>query len=363
MKRNKLILSFFIGCIALCVASVSMSVAWFATNSRVQVSSFDISIDCDRDLLISTNKDTGYVERINYSEFNAEKNFLPLTSAYSSKWLDNKSDTPLFFDETKYSMDENAVLVSTANRGYFSQKFYIISDDDVYVTLDAAKSFIDPKQDKNKEYAHTIYEEYQSGEDDALKQLTEEEIEERLNKLVNAMRFSILITDEDNYQYHIIDPNKNDETYLGGLLDNDIDYYYDYYQKESDNALYERVYGEIIGDRNNIQYDEPEQTDSGYDYKTVDEEPNAFNARHRKEVKRFNLEKSKEKGVEIKKEEALDINEFKNEVKPFHFPVYGENPTEVVVSIYIEGWDLDSVNYTMGATFISDLSFIIEREM
>ena len=361
MKTNKLILSLYIGCIALSVASISMSIAWFASSNRVRVSSFDISIDCDRELLISTDKDEGYVERINYDEFSSSKNFLPLTTAHSSSWLDIKSDTPLFYDETRYSLDEDAKLYSVANRGYFSQKFYLKSDDDVYVTIDSKNSFINAKEDYNHTYAEEIYEEYQSGDDEDLKKLTVEDIEARLNQLVKAMRYSILITDEDDYSYVIIDPNKNDETYLGGLLDNDIDYYYDYYQKKDDNALYERVYGELIGDKDKIVYDEPLNEDSGYE--SEDEEPSAFNAQHKKGVYQFNLEKSRANGVDFKKEEAIDIKSFDNEVKPYHFPVYRDEPQEIVVSIYIEGWDLDSVNYTMGATFISDLYFTIEREM
>ena len=61
-------------------------------------------------------------------------------------------------------------------------------------------------------------------------------------------------------------------------------------------------------------------------------------------------------------EEAIALEEFKNPKKPFHFPVYRNTPKEVVISMYIEGWDLKSVNYNMGASFTADLSFMIERE-
>ena len=56
-SKNKLILSLYIGCIALSVATLSMSIAWFATSTRVQVNTIDISIDCDRELFISTERD------------------------------------------------------------------------------------------------------------------------------------------------------------------------------------------------------------------------------------------------------------------------------------------------------------------
>ena len=93
------------------------------------------------------------------------------------------------------------------------------------------------------------------------------------------------------------------------------------------------------------------------------EAPNAFNARHKQGVRTFNLEKSKENGFEFVKEPALSLDDFRGNTPKFHFPVYDGVPKEVVISIYIEGWDIDSVNYTMGAAFFSDLAFKIEREI
>ena len=175
------------------------------------------------------------------------------------------------------------------------------------------------------------------------------------------MRFSILIKDVNEYSYTIIEPYKNGDTYLGGLLDNDVDRYYDYYLQEGTEIPYERVYGEIIGERSSFVYDDGLADDSNY--LDANEEPSAFNARHKAGIKRFNLEKSLENGIEIKKEETFDIHAFDTNVKPYHFPVYRDTPKEVTISIYIEGWDLDSVNYTMGAAFMSNFTFMIEREM
>lgn len=363
MKKSKITLALYLGCIALSVAGISLSVAWYAAANRLRISSIDITIDCDRELFISTSPDGEFVEKLNYNDLNHSGDFLPLTSAHSSTWLNNKSDTPVFFDETRYSSYEYAELYSPSNRGYYSQKFYLKSDDDVYVTLDYEKTFLNANPEYNKSYAERLYEEYQASDNIRLKNLTKEEIELRLNRLINAMRFSILVTDPEDYSYTIIDPNKNGETVLGGLLDNDIDEYYDYFVKESDGKYYERVYGELVGDVANIKYaDEPLDKDSD-ELEYVNEEPNAFNAYHKKDVIPFDLEKTKLNGVDFKKEEAIDLKDFANKVKPYHFPVHRNTPQEIVVSIYIEGWDLDSVNYTMGASFLSDIAFMIEREM
>ena len=361
MKHNKLILAFFIGVIALNVAAASFAVAWYAASRSLYINSIDITIDAERDLTISTSRDGEYVDHINHTEVEATGVFIPLTSAHSADWMSEKPDMPVFYDETKYSEIENAKLYEEANKGYFSQKFYLKSDDNVYVTIDAEKSFIKENKEANKKYAQELYEEYQLFDDPYYKNLTVDQIEEMLDRLINAMRYSILIKDGDEYSYTIIDPHKEGETLLGGLLDNDVDRYYDYYKVTNSDEYKERVYGEISGTPEQYVYDDALDEDSSY--LNENEAPNAFNARHKKGIKRFNLEESINQGLEIKKEETIDLKDFGNDVVPFHFPVYRNTPKEVVVSIYIEGWDLASVNYTMGATFISDLAFKIEREM
>ena len=383
MNKKKLILTMYIGVIALAVASVSMSVAWYATSRSLYVNSIDITIDADRDLKISTSKDGGYKDHLSHQEVGATGVFLPLTSAHSSLWMSEKKDMPVFYDESMSYEHEDAQLFSVSERGYFSQKFYIMSDDDVWVTLDASKSFIHANAsyiDGNEAlgvegYAQKLYNlhhhEYTAQEEANLKedykhsidyyysQYSVEDFKANLRKIASAMRFSILIKDEDEYSYTIFDPNKEEDTLLGGILDNDVDQYYDSYQKNGTNEFYERVYGEVIGDQSLYVYDEGLQEDS--DYPNTNEPLNAFSARHKAGIKRFNLEKSLEKGLEIKKEESIDLKNFKS--SDFRFPVRINQPKEVVISIYIEGWDKDSVDYTMGASFVSDIVFKIEREM
>ena len=67
--------------------------------------------------------------------------------------------------------------------------------------------------------------------------------------------------------------------------------------------------------------------------------------------------------MDFKKEESYSLNEFEGNNVPFVIPVYREYSQEIVISIYIEGWDLDSVNYTMGSAFESNIAFKILREM
>ena len=358
MKLNKITLAMLMGIVALNVATVSMSVAWYARSARVYIDAIDIVFDGDKDLKIATKVDGDYVDHLDYSDLNPVNFFAPVTSAHSNNWLSQKKDTPEFYDDSKVSLVDQDLEKVT--QGFYSQRLYLMSDDDIYVTIDPSKTNILPNEAYNKANLDRYYEEIQQSENSHYKSFTKEELLERQNRLVDAMRISFLVVDEDNYGYQIIDPHKDGDTYLGGVLDNDIDEYYDYYTG-LDNKHYEHVYGELIGDPNNLVYNEEEQQDSGY--LIPDEPSSAFNARHKAGVKTFNEELSNANGVSIKKEESYGLEDFELGNVKYHFPVYKDTPLEIVVSIYIEGWDLESVNYTMGASFLASLGFKIEREM
>ena len=100
MKRSKIILSFYVGAIALSAASLSFSVAWYATADKARINSIVMTIDGDRELLISTQKDGDYVQHLNNSDLFDPGTLSPVTTAHSEEWLSLKSDTPKFYDET-----------------------------------------------------------------------------------------------------------------------------------------------------------------------------------------------------------------------------------------------------------------------
>lgn len=352
MKKRRLILSLYVGAISLSIATLSMSVAWYASATRLRIESISITIDCDRQLAISTKPDEGYKSALDNDDLFDCGVFYPVTSGHT-EWLEQKEQSPLFYMDTVYSDSESGATSLLMDYGFFSQKLYLKADDDVIVSINPNESFIKAKKDVNHTYALILHERDQS--------YTVEEYEEQLNHLVNAMRYSVLITNENDYDFIIIDPNKTSDTLYAGILDVTDDDYYDYYVSSKDGRLYERVYGQV-NDESLIVYDAPDY-DSDSDYEDVNEEPNAFNAKHKRGVYRFNLGKSLEKGLVIKKEVSHTLDDFSGHTKPFYFPVYKDKPQEIVLSIYIEGWDLDSVNYTMGATFDSSLTFMIEREM
>ena len=429
MKKSKLILAMYIGVVTLAVASVSMSVAWFFASRTLYVNSINITFDTDKDLKISESRDEKYVDRIDHNDKDANGAFMPLTSAHSSLWTSQRKDSPIFYDESGCSDIEDYISYRAVDEGdgYFTKKFYLLSDDDVYVTIsaDKTKTYIEKNEEYNipfaKSKAHDVkalwdvfaaadevyqarkaeldnldpsdpnYAAYEASTNEAKaasdkadkdidtyleshryvrkEELVKDEdslyelILTRLNKVADAMRFSILIKDGDEYQYVIIDPNKNGVTPLGGVLDNSVDQYYDYYLNEDTNEWYERVYGEFIIDEEKEgkpvypnKYDKPET------FKDPNLPSSAFNARHKKGVWTFDEKESEANGFKIANENSLTHADFEGTPK-FHFPVYDGVPKEIIISVYLEGWDADSVNYTMEATFNAGLSFKIEREM
>lgn len=366
MKKNKLTLAFLIGIIALTVISVSTSIAWYSLNSRVSLGAVEVTIKSDRGLKLSTSiEESSSKEEIKYDDLTHTYNFAPVTTAHRDEWMKDKKSVPSFYDDTIFYPSDIVPSLKEVDTGFYSQALYLFSDDDVYVTIDPSNTFIKANEEYNKEYAKEVYHNIQTSSnpsDEPLKVLTEEDIYLRLNELVKAMRFSLLVLSDDKYyDYVIIDPYKENETLLGGLLDNDIDAYYDYYHYQEDDRYYERVYGDV-NDRNLIVYGNERDSDS--DYLDPSEFSNAFNARHKAGVRSFDYEASKAKGFEFKKEGSHSLDEFINRINtPLTIPVYKNKANKFILSIYIEGYDLDSVNFTMGATFLAGLDFIISREM
>ena len=366
MNTKKIILALYVGIIALSTLGLSFSIAWYAASSRLQVNVINMEIDADAELKISeTNNILDATDKLS---FDTTDRFAPVTTAHSSSWISEKTEqNPIFYDDTISLGDQFADRPFVATSGYFSKELYLFCDHDVTVTISnenletlESETFIIPDSDKNLSQAHAIHERVkditdESSPDYMFVGLSEEEIAERLDNLVKAMRFSILVPIEDNYQYVIVDPSKEegDKTYLGGILDNNVDRYFDY----NDLTGKERLYGEFIN-KEAVQYDEALSEDSSY---VKEGAPSAFNAKHKKGIQRFNFEKSKEY---IKAEDSHSLDEFDDHAHtPLNIPVKRDVGTRIVLSVYIEGWDLDSVNYTMGASFFAGLKFTIAKGM
>ena len=363
MKKSKAILSLMIGTIALSVLSLSFSLAWYASSDRLLVNTIDIDLRGEAHLLISTSpeKET-FKESLETEELNSVKEFIPTSSMYQSRWMNNKSDTPVFYDTSSDIALEGIPKLQTTSSGFYQQKIYLLSDINYYATLSGVDSLFKSDETANSLRAQALTSE--------IKDLTEEEIETKLNNLVNSLRVSILVPDEEYYRYYIVDPTKkeNEITYYAGLLDNNADGYYDTYSErdENDNLVEkEIIYGEI-DNRDQVKYNDPTSdtlspTNQEFDKFTHRFFGNSFEGKSKETAYTFNKEQSKEAGVVFKEEPSISLEELEGYNSPLLIPCYRGQVREIVVSIYLEGWDEDCYNSTMGASFISTLSFKLLR--
>lgn len=362
MNKSRLIITSLVGTIALGALSLSMSLAWYASGDRLSVSAVDMEIG-GQNIRVSTSKDLSTFKNeldLNSDELENEgQHFLlkPASSMYRDDWFNEEATKPIFYDSSlteNFGDDSKTVL----EEGFYQKTLYLLTETNYYVGLDVEQSLFENDEAANLLRARQFY----ASEENKNLQLSVDEINDALNKLVNCLRVSIFVNDIEgdiNDRLYIINPTKKDDekTYLGGLLDNDNDGYFDTYPDFDENnevVQKEVVYGEV-NDRELISYADP--IDPNADDK-IDNQPkhflgNSFSGKSKKSAYTFDKEASFANGLEFKEEGALSLDELDKIV----IPCYKNEPREIVVSIYLEGWDLDCINATMGASFNTKLSF------
>lgn len=355
MKKRRLILGMLILSVVFSATSASFSIAWYASATRLRVEMFEVNIDADRRLLISTEEEGEYVSALGVNDLRRTGYFTPVSTCFASTW--KGEEEPVFYDMSFHFWDRDGAPYLrpmtkpeiSPRPAYFSQTLYLKSDLDAYLGVDMEQSHILPNVEKNETYAETLAE--RAG-DPALK----DDFLEKLNNIHNCARMSVLV----DGQYAILDPNGNEKgpVYYGGPLDNDNDNYFDAYKSDVDHEFYEVFYGEIKEgcSRDDLVYKPVSSTDV-----EADGEYSAFTARHQAGVHALDMEASK---PFIATEPRLLTEDLapSRSLPPFYFEADAYTPKKVVVSFYLEGWDLDSINHVMGASFDIDLSFKIIRE-
>lgn len=353
-SRHPLLLALYLSLIAMTVSSISVSAAWFTAYNRLFVAPVEIQVKTDRTLLVSTSDDlSSFQENIDFSDLGDSSVFLPVTSMFSkSTFLDEKGDTPVFLSSylALTPIDGVPYTPKPATGGYFSQVFYLYADDDIYVTLSSEETTFEANHAKNVSVA----------KEKLASTARDEEVEAyaaNMDKLVDALRLSILDPDKESYSYTILDPNKkeNEDTLFGGRLDLVKSGFYNYYVG-TDGEKYETVYGDVKN-RDKILYD----SDVHEEDSPVNGSLSSFNAATKAGVHAYREEESLANGVSYASEGAISLEEYEKS-QDHWISLTRHKPKKIVVSLYLEGWDRDCLNETMGASFFSKLSFKIARE-
>ena len=369
--KRRLIISSLVSTTALIAVSLSFSIAWYSSGDRLSISAVDLKVKTDPKLKVSTSNELStFVDELdlNSDEFEEDSEkflFKPVSSMFRGDWLTEEADKPLFYDSSFVaSVDGEAKLEAT--QGFYQKKIYLLTEAPYYVGLDVKDSLFDNDEAAN----HIRALEFHASKANAELQLSVDEIETSLNKLKDCLRVSILINDVEDTskihnRYNIINPTKkeNEQVFLGGVLDNDNDGYYDtvpMFDENHEPVETEFIYGEV-NNRSLIKYKDPEIP--GYDDEKLDPKAhiqgNCFEGVHKKSARTFDKDSSS--GLEFAEEGALRLDEIEDSEKGIIIPCYPNQPREIVISIYLEGWDLDCINGTMGASFNTKLSFKILR--
>lgn len=326
------------------VASIAFTVAWYNGSSNLAIYNFDISL-ANKKLTISTDN-VNFKENLTREDVKdaIPEKYRPVSSAFSNEWISQKATAPQFTSGYNYIPEKVNMTsfydVNNTDDGVFRKVLYLKSDSYAKISLDAEKTYINADKEANESISGKLKKIYPN--------LTKEQIAEQLNKIENSLRFSILVLNddgedvkEDEYQYTIVDPHKNGTTKLGGILDADGDGYYDNVNGK------EVIYGEVKNANDGtISYKNAEANDVG-------ESENCFDSKHKAGVQTLDFESSKSKGMEIVEEHSLSLEE----LSQFTFTLQADVSKKIVLSQYIEGWDTDSVNYTMFSRFVTSICF------
>lgn len=390
MNKKKIITSALVGTIALAALSVSLTLAWYGASDRVNVDFLDVSMASEATLLISRSnqidsfKGNSLVDD-DFNEYGDNFLFAPVSSMHSNLWMDTKQASPVFYDCSSSQVPHTGYYEQPAatTYGVFSADVYLLSSLSFYVSLDVDECSFANNTELNEQRAVEIYNTYykDSSHSNDEKNAKIEEIEKDLNDLIKCLRVSILVPSENHYNYYIINPNKIDENgneevvLYGGRLDNNGDGYWDTYETLVDGETIEKevLYGDVEN-RNvmNDVYSKPlnqeegyvepsEEAGSGSHHKRIPQiEVNSFEGESKPNAWRFDEEaeqKAKDLGLKIKEEQSLSLQEIKDNENKIRIPCYASQPTRIVVSIYLEGWDRDCINATMGAAFSTKICF------
>ena len=364
MNKKKIIITSLVGSIGLSVLSLSLSIAWYNSSENLYLDTLSINVSSSRDLLISTIPDeTTLVTSLKYqmdaldNTLENKNPFKPVSTMFKSNWINQKAQDPVFYEYSNAMVDDTLEPVISpvdSSWGYYSQHLYLYCDRDTKVTIDSTTFNINPVTLSNKERArqllNSVYvrEQYEREHPGWTDNQILDDMVENMAKLVNCMRVGILDPDLDSYKFTIVDPKKDGETELGGREDLFLSGYYDSYQNPFDYQWYEIVYGEA-NSRDKIVYDDPLTDDVPVVGKAT-----SFNASTKANVHAFNKQASEANGFSFVKEDSLSLDEVEEK---FYVSLNAGELKEIVLSIYMEGWDLDCVNSHMGGSFGMDLQF------
>ena len=361
MKTERLIIGALGMITATIVASLGLTVAWYASGNILGVDTIEITFRGDKPITAGFDKDDvdNFKDTIAFNDEVNDKEYYPVSSMFSDDWLDIEASNPVFrgsyqsvnHDDVKSYT--RSISMSDEN-GYFSKEIYLYCDSNVIITLDGEGTSFFPDSNANSNLANEL-----TDDEDERKIIKQD-----LDNVVNSLRLSVLLpegNDKEEYAYYLIDPKKEEDTYLCGSLNLNegvSEYYHTYYKNSEE---FETFFGEY-NDESLLVYNPPQSSDSELVGRLSE-----FNSKHRKGVRTVNLEESIENGFIPKKENSLtlaqaDITTDEGKDTGIRIPLKAYEPKKIVLSMYLEGWDRDNIGYVQKGQFYADIKFQIGED-
>lgn len=364
MNFKKVIITSLVGSIGIAVLSLSLSIAWFNTSENLYLDTLEIRVSGQQNMLISTQPELDtFKESLKYHMDDTDNDledaglFQPVSSMFKSRWLEDdlKTEPEMYFYTSSGTEDTTIPQLETAQWGYYAQHLYLYSSSTLNVTIDTESLVVEEIAEANDTRAYELMMQKNVIDEYAARGITDKkEIHDDLLAGLNDMKkcLRIAVLDVSNNQFYIVDPYKENDTLLGGRADLFANKYYDSYLAD-DGQRYEIIYGEVYN-REKAYYEPARDTDS--------DEPEiytSFDSRTQAGVREFNLEQSLIDGVEIKKEDSYGRDDAEEHIL---IPLQSGIAKEIVLMIYMEGWDKDCTNKHMGSNFNIDLEFKVSEE-
>ena len=184
---KKKIIALYLITILCLVSSVSMTIAWYVGNPNLYVRDFVISLNTDKEIRIGTDEENFY-EEIPSENLKEVESFIPVSSMYSSTWLNKHQSYPEFRQSYSSLSSESSQDSGIAKSGFYSQEFYLYSQSNLIATI-AEETSIVPNVEKNVQTAKKLAQTHP--------EYTEDETIKNLNSIVDSLRISILIPEEN----------------------------------------------------------------------------------------------------------------------------------------------------------------------
>jgi len=322
---------------------ITSTVAWFDISNNLIVNSLTMTFGKDPDTVkIGFSEDGTFYSDVDSAILEREAGFAPnhafhpVTSGFQSEWL--SPSTP--FEGTLPVLHTDPVEGNAvATSGFLQLPLYFETSEDAYIYLDTGTSF-SANTDENLKAAKKLH--LQPAD---------------LNQIAFCSRVSFYSQD---YGFKIFEPNvtASSKTALGGRLDlKPFDGYFDYDKSTSSEVLF--------GDYNQsesptLYYGSAPTEDTTYEGTNT-----CFNAATRAGIRPLDVATSESLGgLKITRETTYTLAELMAPEgggrlgvgRPLAY-CYAGVPKKVILTVYVEGWDLDTVQAVSASSFNMNIVF------